>query len=84
MQIQAADYPLQVEPAQVLGFDCGLGAGLRICIFFGNKTQNPLKSVDFRGFFLFIVYCGAEFEECRYGKKCDNSMFSCNLFRYVL
>ena len=30
MQIQAADYPLQVEPAQVLGFDCGLGAGLRI------------------------------------------------------
>lgn len=39
MQIQAADYPLQVEPAQVLGFDCGLGAGLRICIFFGNKTQ---------------------------------------------
>lgn len=41
MQIQAADYPLQVEPAQVLGFDCGLGAGLRICIFFGNKTQKP-------------------------------------------
>ena len=39
MQIQAADYPLQVEPAQVLGFDCGLGAGLRICIFFGDKTQ---------------------------------------------
>ena len=39
MQIQAADYPLQVEPAQVLGFDCGLGAGLRICIFFGNKTH---------------------------------------------
>ena len=38
------------------------------------SDQNPLKSVDFRGFFLFIVYCGAEFEECRYGKKCDNSM----------
>lgn len=52
MQIQAADYPLQVEPAQVLGFDCGLGAGLRICIFFGNKTQNPSKSCDFGGFFL--------------------------------
>ena len=49
-----------------------------------HSDQNPLKSVDFRGFFLFIVYCGAEFEECRYGKKCDNSMFSCNLFRYVL
>ena len=39
-----------------------------------HSDQNPLKSVDFRGFFLFIVYCGAEFEECRYGKKCDNSM----------
>lgn len=55
MQIQAADYPLQVEPAQVLGFDCGLGAGLRICIFFGNKTQksrNPLKNNGLRDFFI--------------------------------
>lgn len=50
MQIQAADYPLQVEPAQVLGFDCGLGAGLRICIFFGNKTQKSSKSYDFEDF----------------------------------
>ena len=60
MQIQAADYPLQVEPAQVLGFDCGLGAGLRICIFFGNKTQkeNPVSSMD-AGFFLYIpMLCG--------------------------
>lgn len=51
MQIQAADYPLQVEPAQVLGFDCGLGAGLRICIFFGNKTQIFQKNRLFRRFF---------------------------------
>ena len=51
MQIQAADYPLQVEPAQVLSFDCGLGAGLRICIFFGNKTQEKvLISKEFSTF----------------------------------
>lgn len=55
MQIQAADYPLQVEPAQVLGFDCGLGAGLRICIFFGNKTQNSAKSFDFAEFFFIFI-----------------------------
>lgn len=63
--------------------DIGLGPGDR-AFESPHSDQNPLKSVDFRGFFLFIVYCGAEFEECRYGKKCDNSMFSCNLFRYVL
>lgn len=51
MQIQAADYPLQVEPAQVLGFDCGLGAGLRICIFFGNKTQNKRTSAKQMSFY---------------------------------
>lgn len=63
--------------------DIGLGSRDR-AFESPHSDQNPLKSVDFRGFFLFIVYCGAEFEECRYGKKCDNSMFSCNLFRYVL
>ncbi len=52
MQIQAADYPLQVEPAQVLGFDCGLGAGLRICIFFGNKTQKPPQNIGFEAVFI--------------------------------
>ena len=52
MQIQAADYPLQVEPAQVLGFDCGLGAGLRICIFFGNKTQKEGHDQQVMSFFL--------------------------------
>ena len=65
------------------GSDIGLGPSGRE-FESPHSDQNPLKSVDFRGFFLFIVYCGAEFEECRYGKKCDNSMFSCNLFRYVL
>lgn len=65
------------------GLDIGLGSSDR-AFESPHSDQNPLKSVDFRGFFLFIVYCGAEFEECRYGKKCDNSMFSCNLFRYVL
>ena len=65
------------------GSDIGLGSRDR-AFESPHSDQNPLKSVDFRGFFLFIVYCGAEFEECRYGKKCDNSMFSCNLFRYVL
>lgn len=54
MQIQAADYPLQVEPAQVLGFDCGLGAGLRICIFFGNKTHVVAKSALRPHFYIFI------------------------------
>ena len=52
MQIQAADYPLQVEPAQVLGFDCGLGAGLRICIFFGNKTHKKGHDVSR------VLFCG--------------------------
>ena len=52
MQIQAADYPLQVEPAQVLGFDCGLGAGLRICIFFGNKTQSEQDYTTCSDYFL--------------------------------
>ena len=65
------------------GSDIGLGSRDR-AFESPHSDQNPLKSVDFRGFFLFIVYCGAEFEEYRYGKKCDNSMFSCNLFRYVL
>ena len=27
-----------------------------------TRTKKPLKSIDFRGFFLFIVYCGAGFE----------------------
>ena len=27
-----------------------------------TRTKNPLKSADFRGFFLFLVYCGAGFE----------------------
>ena len=39
-----------------------------------TRTKIPLKSLISEGFFLFFVYCGAEFEECRYGKKCDNSM----------
>ena len=65
------------------GLDIGLGPGDR-AFEPHYSDQNPSEIVDFRGVFLFFVYCGAEFEECRYGKKCDNSMFSCNLFRYVL
>lgn len=73
------------EGARPLAESSDIGLGSRDRAFESpHSDQNPLKSVDFRGFFLFIVYCGAEFEECRYGKKCDNSMFSCNLFRYVL
>ncbi len=56
MQIQAADYPLQVEPAQVLGFDCGLGAGLRICIFFGNKTHQIGENREIFTGFLFYLF----------------------------
>lgn len=50
------------------GSDIGLGSRDR-AFESPHSDQNPLKSVDFRGFFLFIVYCGAEFEECRYGKN---------------
>ena len=63
------------EGARVLAEGSDIGLGSRDRAFESpHSDQNPLKSVDFRGFFLFIVYCGAEFEECRYGKKCDNSM----------
>ena len=27
-----------------------------------SRTRKPLKSTDFRGFFLFLVYCGARIE----------------------
>ena len=43
------------------GPDIGLGARCR-----GGESlysdQKPLKSTDFRGFFLFFVYCGAGFK----------------------
>ena len=42
--------------------DIGLGPGDR-AFESPHSDQNPLKSVDFRGFFLFFVYCGAGFEE---------------------
>ena len=38
--------------------DIGLGAGCR-AFESHHSDQNPLKSVDFSGFFLFFVYCGA-------------------------
>ena len=44
------------------GLDIGLGPGDR-AFESPHSDQNPLKSVDFRGFFLFFVYCGAGFEE---------------------
>ena len=40
------------------GSDIGLGAGCR-AFESHHSDQNPLKSVDFSGFFLFFVYCGA-------------------------
>ena len=76
MQIQAADYPLQVEPAQVLGFDCGLGAGLRICIFFGNKTHFYQKNRLFRRFFCIIR---SFLRATLYFTRTENRFYLCGL-----
>ena len=34
-----------------------------------TRTKSPLKSLISEGFFLFFVYCGAEFEVCRDGNE---------------
>ena len=41
-----------------------------------TRTKTPLKSLISEGFFLFIVYCGAEFEVCRDGNEIANISFS--------
>ena len=43
------------------GSDIGLGPGDR-AFEPHYSDQNPSEIVDFRGIFLFIVYCGAEFD----------------------
>ena len=41
-----------------------------------TRTKSPLKSTISEGFFLFFVYCGAEFEVCRDGNEIANISFS--------
>ena len=41
-----------------------------------TRTKIPLKSTISEGFFLFFVYCGAEFEVCRDGNEIANISFS--------
>ena len=41
-----------------------------------TRTKSPLKSLISEGFFLFFVYCGAEFEVCRDGNEIANISFS--------
>ena len=41
-----------------------------------TRTKIPLKSLISEGFFLFFVYCGAEFEVCRDGNEIANISFS--------
>lgn len=41
-----------------------------------HSDQNPSEIIDFRGIFLFFVYCGAEFEVCRDGNEIANISFS--------
>ena len=40
-----------------------------------TRTKTPLKSLISEGFFLFFVYCGAEFEVCRDGNEIANISF---------
>ena len=57
------------------GSDIGLGPGDR-AFEPHYSDQNPSEIVDFRGIFLFFVYCGAEFEVCRDGNEIANISFS--------
>ena len=57
------------------GLDIGLGPGDR-AFEPHYSDQNPSEIVDFRGIFLFFVYCGAEFEVCRDGNEIANISFS--------
>ena len=57
------------------GSDIGLGPGDR-AFEPHYSDQNPSEIVDFRGVFLFFVYCGAEFEVCRDGNEIANISFS--------
>ena len=41
-----------------------------------TRTKIPLKLLISEGFFLFFVYCGAEFEVCRDGNEIANISFS--------
>lgn len=43
-------------------FECSFQRNLVASIVLGLHKK-PLKSVNFRGFFLFLVYCGAEYEQ---------------------
>lgn len=57
------------------GLDIGLGC--RGWVFKSpHSDQNPSEIIDFRGIFLFFVYCGAEFEVCRDGNEIANISFS--------
>ena len=44
-------------------------AGVQTTKPVGNHKK-PLKSVNFRGFFLFLVYCGAEYEQIGFEGGC--------------
>ena len=44
-----------------------------------TRTKTPLKSLISEGFFLFFVYCGAEFED-----SYMNSTTYCNFHQIVL
>ena len=57
------------------GSDISLGPGDR-AFEPHYSDQNPSEIVDFRGIFLFFVYCGAKFEVCRDGNKIANISFS--------
>lgn len=51
------------EGARVLAEGSDIGLGCRGWVFKSpHSDQNPSEINDFRGIFLFFVYCGAEFE----------------------
>jgi hypothetical protein len=60
------------------GSDIGLGC--RGWVFKSpHSDQNPSEINDFRGIFLFFVYCGAGFED-----SCTKSTTYCNFHQIVL
>ena len=65
------------EGARVLAEGSDIGLGPRGREFEPRHSdQNPSEINDFRGIFLFFVYCGAEFEVCRDGNEIANISFS--------
>ena len=50
-------------------FECSFQRNLVASIVLGLHKK-PLKAVNFRGFFLFRVYCGAEYEQIGFEGGC--------------